>query len=147
MLAGRRINDYMPYWLVEQFILNLSKKGCTIRGTKVLILGLTFKENCPDFRNSKIFDLISGLEEYGLEIELFDPYINDSLRGKFKNYKFLESLDQCNKFKAVIVAVSHNIFKEFSLSKWHSLVESDGIIFDIKGIVPKDINPIRINFY
>ena len=144
MLAGRRINDYMPLWIVEQIILNLSKKGFTISKSKVLILGLTFKENCPDFRNSKVFNLIQELRSYGTSIEVFDPFVNDEIRNKHLDLKFRKSLNNCEVYEAIVVAVSHKLFKDIDIKKWKSMLVKDGIIFDVKGIVPLELNPLRM---
>ena len=86
VLAGRRINDYMPQWIAEQLVLSLVKNGNNIKASKLLIMGLTFKENCPDFRNSKVFNLIEYLNNYGFIIDVVDPFINEHIELKNMNF-------------------------------------------------------------
>ena len=144
VLAGRRINDSMPEWISEQLVLNLVKKGKLIKGTKLLILGLTFKENCPDFRNSKVFDLINFFIRYGFNVDVVDPHINEEMQAKENVYNLRKSTNNCTRYDAIVLTIAHKEFLNKSIDEWRSLINNDGIIFDIKGIVPKDLNPIRI---
>ncbi len=144
VLAGRRINDHMPQWIAEQLVLNLVKNEIKVKGSRLLILGLTFKENCPDFRNSKVFNLIEYLNNYGFNIEVVDPFINEEIKLKINSFTLKDSLKECSNYDSIILAVKHKLFTELSLEQWNTLRSPKGIIFDIKGIVPKNLNPIRI---
>ena len=144
VLAGRRINDHMPQWIAEQLVLNLVKNEIKVKGSRLLILGLTFKENCPDFRNSKVFNLIEYLNNYGFNIEVVDPFINEEIKLKINSFTPKDSLKECSNYDSIILAVKHKLFTELSLEQWNILRSPKGIIFDIKGIVPKNLNPIRI---
>ncbi len=144
VLAGRRINDYMPQWIAEQMVLHFVKKGNLVKGSRLLILGMTFKENCPDIRNSRVFDLIKILTNYGFEIEIVDPYIENQITIMNKSFEVKKSINDCGSYDAAILAVAHRVFFDIREDKWKSLVSNNGVIFDVKGIVPKFVNPITL---
>ena len=142
VLSGRRINDNMAKWIAEQVILELSKRK-NIINSKVLIMGYTFKENCPDTRNTKIIDLYNSLLEFGLTIKIIDPWVINSNEQKIENICFIEDLNN-NRFDAVILAVAHDQFMKLETNDWNNLLNKDGIFFDLKGIIPRSLNPLRI---
>ena len=142
VLSGRRINDNMAKWIAEQVILELSKRKKNIINSKVLIMGYTFKENCPDTRNTKIIDLYNSLLEFGLTIKIIDPWVINSNVQKIENICFIENLNN-NRFDAVILAVAHDQFINLK-DDWKNLLNKDGIFFDLKGIIPRSLNPLRI---
>ena len=144
VLAGRRINDDMSRWVAEQIVLEISKKDIILSNSRILILGFTFKENCPDIRNTKIYDLIKVLEQYKLNIEVVDPFVNPKEVKKIYGINVTKRISNNVKYDAVVCAVSHNTFIEMNKSTWSNLIYKKGIIFDLKGIVPREINPIRI---
>ena len=143
VLSGRRINDNMAKWIAEQVILELSKRKKNIINSKVLIMGYTFKENCPDTRNTKIIDLYNSLLEFGLTIKIIDPWVINSNVQKIENICFIENLNN-NRFDAVILAVAHDQFINLKKDDWKNLLNKDGIFFDLKGIIPRSLNPLRI---
>ena len=143
VLSGRRINDNMAKWIAEQVILELSKRKKNIINSKVLIMGYTFKENCPDTRNTKIIDLYNSLLEFGLTIKIIDPWVINSNEQKIENICFIEDLNN-NRFDAVILAVAHDQFMKLETDDWNNLLNKDGIFFDLKGIIPRSLNPLRI---
>lgn len=144
VLAGRRINDGMSRWIVEQLVLEMAKRNLLETKAKVLILGLSFKENCPDIRNSRVIDLIKAIELYGVEIEIVDPYVDEekaSMVG-FKSARKTPPSD-CQ-FSAVILAVAHQEFVNMPKDNWKKLIVPNGVIFDIKSALPREIGAWRL---
>ena len=144
VLAGRLLNDGMSRWVSEQLILEMNKKNIHLSNAKVLILGFTFKENCPDIRNTKIFDIVKILEEYKLNIEIVDPWVNPIEAKKVYNLKVTNNIPKDKKYNAVLCTLGHKKFIDMEESDWHNILYVEGIIFDLKGIVPRELNPIRI---
>jgi len=146
VLSGRRINDNMANWIIERLTLFLSKKLFFINGSNLLILGFTFKEDCRDIRNTQVINLYKKAREYGINVYICDPNCEvDEVKDiyKIKIYNNLEELEDV-KFESCIVAVAHKEFKEWKNLKWKSLVIKNGIIYDLKNIVPKNISTIRL---
>ena len=143
ILAGRRINDTMAVRYVEQLILELAKKGININLSRALILGLTFKENCPDIRNTKVVQMINHLSKYNVDCDVIDPFANEKEVLEEYNLNIKKQIDKKNKYTLIIAAVAHDYFKDFDLLTWKSLCEDDYLIFDLKGIVPRELGPIR----
>ena len=143
ILAGRRINDNMAKWHIEQLVLDLAKRGMKINASKALILGLTFKENCPDIRNTKVVEMIYYLNNFNIKCDVIDPLADKE--EVFREYKINTSkcINFNQKYSLIIVAVAHDYFLNFDLDKWQSLCEKDCLIFDLKGIVPRVLNPKR----
>ena len=144
VLAGRRINDGMGHWLVEQLVLELARGGHVIAGTKVLILGLSFKENCPDIRNTRVVDVISSLKSYAMTPVLVDPWINKEEALHEYGLTVLSSVPPSTRYKAVIAAVAHDQFVETPESVWEGFLENNGVLMDLKGIIPRALKPLRI---
>ena len=136
ILAGRRLNDSMGIYVANLIIKNLIKKGFQVKGSKILILGVTFKENCPDTRNSKVPDIIKELKDFGLLIDVYDPWVNDSKL----DIKLKKVLDDTT-YDSILVAVAHDRFLKIDYS---SILNNKGFIFDLKGILNKNKNIIRL---
>ncbi|HKI89049.1 MAG TPA: nucleotide sugar dehydrogenase [Draconibacterium sp.] len=134
ILAGRRMNDGMGQWVASQIIKLLIHKGHSVKGSKILVLGITFKENCPDIRNTKAIDVINELKQYQCEVDVYDPWADKEEvqheYGLTLTNKYTE-----NKYDAVVLAVAHNEFKNLDLSKLRN--GHDAVIYDIKGIWDK----------
>jgi UDP-N-acetyl-D-galactosamine dehydrogenase len=133
ILAGRRLNDSMGQYVASQLVKTMIKKKITINGARVLNLGITFKENCPDVRNTKAVDVIHGLEDYALHVTTFDPW------AKPEEVKHEYNLDVINeipdeKFDAIILTVAHKEFMDINLNHY---LKEEGIIYDVKGILEK----------
>ncbi len=145
VLAGRNLNDGMSEWIVEQLLVAMQGKKITQKIAKVLILGLTFKENCPDTRNSKVMDIIFHLNKNGLTPYVYDPYIKNEIHIE-NNFIFLENLptDGSIKFDAIIISVAHKEFKLIDINEWSNLRNKNNIIYDLKGILPRELNPMRL---
>jgi len=138
ILAGRKINDDMPFFVVDNIIKHLIKADKKIKGLKIVIFGITFKENCPDVRNSKVIDIIVGLREYEIEVIVVDPLADPE--EVFEEYGItLANMDEVENVDCVVIAVAHDNFKNFSFDKIKRL-HKDGIpiLIDIKGIYNKE---------
>lgn len=144
VLAGRRINDGMAKWLSSQVVLELAKKQIPVGGAKVLIMGLTFKENCPDIRNTKVLDLIYHLQEYGINVSVVDPLVDPCLIDPLDSVEIYNSVPRGFSFSAVICAVSHAMFTSMSYKDWSDLSHTKCLLFDLKGVIPRELNPIRV---
>ncbi|MDD2888465.1 MAG: Vi polysaccharide biosynthesis UDP-N-acetylglucosamine C-6 dehydrogenase TviB [Aliarcobacter sp.] len=128
ILAGRRLNDNMGIYVANQVIKLMIKKGHKIEGSKVLVLGITFKENCPDIRNSRVIDVIEELQEFGCNIDVFDPWADkDEVKHEY-NLELTPELD-AKKYEAIVLAVAHNEFKKLEIKPTNEIV-----VYDIKGI-------------
>ena len=131
ILAGRRLNDGMANYIASEIVKCMIDKNININGSKVLVLGITFKENCPDIRNTKVVELIKALKDYGTNIIIHDPLADkDSVMHEYglESLKFIPN----EKFDAVVLAVSHNHFKEIDLK---SVRANKSIVYDVKGFL------------
>ena len=129
ILAGRKINDSMPTFIVSQIVKQLLKQNKNSQNAKALILGATFKENCPDLRNSKVVDVHQELSEFGFQVEVYDPEADAEVFVKEYGFEKLETLPT-NKYDVVILAVSHDCFKAINPKE---LIVNEGVVFDVKG--------------
>lgn len=134
ILAGRRMNDGMGEYVASQVIKLMLQKGITVLNSEIVILGFTFKENCPDVRNTKIVDIVKALKEYNLNITIYDPWANPAVAMHEYGLEVSNELPT-GKFDAAIMAVAHNELKELDVK---SLVKDNSVIYDVKGILPKE---------
>ena len=140
--AGRRVNDGMPKFVADKLIRTLMKSNNPLQSTKILILGATFKENCPDLRNSKVIELVTLLQEYGLEVDIFDPHISsEDLQAK---HDLRLSIEIKGGYNAILLAVKHKEFLDFTPSFLRSKLTTDGVIFDLKNILPLGEADLRL---
>lgn len=132
ILAGRRLNDNMGIFVANQVIKLMIKKGQKIEGTKILMLGITFKENCPDIRNSKVIDVIKELEEFGTQVDVYDPWADAEEVKEEYGCSLLskEALPNFADYGAIVLAVSHDQFAELGLRQNESQV-----VYDVKGVL------------
>lgn len=135
MMNSRRLNDGMGTYVADQTIKCMNRKGVLVKDAKILILGITFKENCPDIRNTKVVDIYHALQEYTQNITVFDPWANPERVEKEYGIAITSTLPN-EQFDAVILAVAHDQFKILEVSK---LVRQGGVIYDVKGVLPRDI--------
>ncbi|MCB9025390.1 MAG: nucleotide sugar dehydrogenase [Bdellovibrionaceae bacterium] len=136
ILAGRRINDSMGQRVAERTIKAMIKNGASILGSTVTILGLTFKENCPDLRNTRVVDIISALEDYGVKVQICDPEASTDEAHEEYGLKLTE-LEKLSTSDAVVVAVAHKKFIELGSGNIPTFLKNKGVVFDVKGIWPK----------
>ncbi|WKN33498.1 nucleotide sugar dehydrogenase [Porifericola rhodea] len=134
ILAGRRINDNMGSFVANKVVKLLSQKGFPIKGAKVLVLGITFKENCPDIRNSRVIDIIRELQDYGVDVQVYDPLAN--FNEVYEEYG-IELLSVPKKaYEGIIMAVGHKYFQQLDLKK---VKKENGVIYDVKSILDKNL--------
>ncbi|MCD9575236.1 nucleotide sugar dehydrogenase [Flavobacterium soyae] len=131
ILAGRRLNDSMGEYVASQIVKLMIKKGITVNGAELLMLGITFKENCPDVRNTKIVDVIKGLTEYGIVVTIFDPLAG--IEEVKKEYKLeTKKTLPTEKFDAIVLGVSHNEFLNLNFAE---LQKENSLLYDVKGVL------------
>ena len=140
MFSARRLNDGMGAYVAEQTVKCMNKKGVMVKDAKVLILGITFKENCPDIRNTKVVDIYNTLTEYTNNITVYDPWAN--LTHVQHEYG-LEATNELpnEKYDAVILAVAHKEFLDLDIK---SMLNENGVVYDVKGILPRDVIDSRL---
>ena len=143
VLAGRKINDEMSKWFAEQIILEISRRNLILTKVKILLLGVTFKENCPDTRNSKVIDMINIFKRNNINLTLVDPTVNCKDIKKEFNLNTLNKIPFEKKFDVVICAVPHKEFKNLKQRDWKRLILKHGFIYDLKGFLPKELKAIR----
>ena len=142
ILSGRRINEYMPKFIANKLIKNLIHKNIKISSSNVLILGFTFKENCPDFRNTKVFDLYKELLSFNMNVDIYDSHVDKNEVKKEYNIKLLNGKDLYEKrYDSVILAVSHQSFIKINLNK---LLNKNSIVFDLKGFLKREDATFRL---
>jgi len=147
ILAGRRINDGMGKFIAEQTVKEMIAAGSQIKGAKVIVLGLTFKENCPDLRNSRVIDVIHELISYGIEVHVHDP-VPDQKEAMHEYGITLESWDQLPAANAIVVAVSHQEFVNKSLADYQAKLSTKGVLVDVKAIFdPQAVRAAGIPFW
>ncbi len=135
ILAGRRINDNMGEYVAHRVIKLMIKQSISISDSKILVMGLTFKENCPDIRNTKVTDIINELKSYHANVDVYDPWADGSDVEREYGLTIIKQPLQ-NSYNAVIIAVAHREFREMGGDKIKNLLKPDGIIFDVKYLLP-----------
>ncbi|KFF05232.1 nucleotide sugar dehydrogenase [Flavobacterium reichenbachii] len=133
ILAGRRLNDSMGEYIASQVVKLMIKKGISVNGAELLMLGITFKENCPDVRNTKIVDVVKALSEYGISVVIYDPLANANDVKKEYNLITFNSIPN-NKFDAIVLGVSHDEFLELNFTQ---LQKTNSLLYDVKGVLGK----------
>jgi UDP-N-acetyl-D-galactosamine dehydrogenase len=142
VLAGRRINDSMGEYVAKQVILEMSRNGSVVLNSKILVLGLTFKEDCPDLRNSKVVDVINELTSHGANVDVHDPWVDKKIAKEYFNIELIDKIQK--KYTAIIFAVAHKHFKTEAKNIIKKFSEKNAVIYDLKKIVPKDISTISL---
>jgi UDP-N-acetyl-D-glucosamine/UDP-N-acetyl-D-galactosamine dehydrogenase len=138
ILAARQINNSMGKYVANQTIKEMIKSGKTVKGSNILILGITFKEDCPDMRNTKVIDIIEELKDYGANIAVYDPWVSHTEESKWYKYGIIDNpLESDKKYDAIVVAVGHKQFKEYTTEDYKKLSQDSQVVMDIKNIVSK----------
>ena len=140
ILAGRRMNDSMGEYVATETVKHMLKKGIQVLNSKIVIFGFTFKENCPDVRNTKIIDIYRALKEYNVNITVYDPWATPAIAKHEYGIDVTNELPT-EKFDALIMGVAHNEFKELNVTDF---VKEQHVIFDVKGTLPKEIVDARL---
>ena len=143
ILAGRRINDNMGSYVVSQLVKAMLHKSIQVKGANVLIMGLTFKENCPDLRNTRVIDIISELAEYNINMDIYDPWVS---KDEAQHEYGVEVLTErpTAQYDAVIISVAHDEFKSMSVEEYRSLTKSNSVIYDLKYVLDAESSDIRL---
>jgi len=144
VLAGRRINDGMGPWIVEQLVLELARRSLVISGMEVLVLGLSFKENCPDLRNTRVVDILKALRRYGMDYLVVDPCVDPEEAFLTYGLKVYREIPTNTSWHAIILSVPHAQFTSLQLEEWSNMLSADGILFDLKGVVPRELKAFRL---
>jgi len=138
ILAGRRLNDDMGPYVATRVIKLMVRKNVRMENATILVMGLTFKENCPDLRNTKVVDIIHELVDYGLDVEVFDPWVDQQEAAREYNIDMVQE-PQEKQYDGIILAVAHEQFLDMGPKKIRKLGKKKSIIFDVKNILPGDI--------
>lgn len=136
MSSARRLNDGMGEYIANQVIKLMNKKGVLVKDSNILILGITFKENCPDIRNTKIVDIYTTLSEYTNNITIYDPWANHEEVKREYNLDILNKLYPSEKYDAIILGVAHKEFLSLDIS---SLIKDNAVVYDVKGILDREM--------
>jgi len=141
ILAGRRLNDGMGAYVAGEVVKLMLKAGKPVKGAKALMLGITFKENCPDIRNTRAIDIYRELQTYGVELDIYDPWADASEVKHEYGVEILSTYPTEAEYSSIILAVAHNEFQQIDMSAHKA---SGTIIYDVKGILPKEIVSARL---
>ena len=125
-------------------VLNLARKKIIIGGTDILILGFSFKENCNDYRNTKVIDIVNDIKKYGMNPIIVDPLVDKESVFIEHDINIKKEIPKNKIFKAGIIAVAHNQFKSISVKDWQNIFDDNSIIIDIKNVLPYEIEAIRL---
>ena len=143
ILAGRRLNDGMGTYVVTQLVKAMTKRGISASGARVLIMGLAFKENCPDIRNTRVVDIVSELKDHNCEVDIYDPWVSQQDAEHEYGIATITQLQQ-GTYDAIILAVAHQEFKEMGLAEIRALGKSVNILYDLKYLFKADESDLRL---
>lgn len=143
ILAGRRLNDGMGAYVASQLVKAMLKKRIHVDGSRVLVMGLTFKENCPDIRNTRVVDIVDELQEYGVQVDCYDPWVNAGEAEHEYGIKPVQQL-QPGGYDAVILAVAHQQFAEMGNKQIRALGKPVHVLYDLKYILPAEASDLRL---
>jgi UDP-N-acetyl-D-galactosamine dehydrogenase len=144
ILAGRRVNDAIVAHVADQTVKLMLRKGMPVLGSRVLVLGLTFKENCPDIRNTKVVDLVRMLEGYRLEVDVYDPWVDVEAAREQYGLACLGHPPENGRYDAIVLAVGHRQFIDLGAAALRALAKPEAVIFDVKGLLPKGMADARL---
>jgi len=143
ILAGRRINDGMGSYVVSQLIRKMVNRRIQVNGSNVLVLGLTFKENSPDLRNSRVIDIINALKEYNANVDIYDPWVNEEAAQEEYGITPVKT-PEAGRYDAIVLAVPHRQFKELGADGLHIFGKQEHVLYDLKHVLPKTSSDIRL---
>ncbi|MBS0475568.1 MAG: Vi polysaccharide biosynthesis UDP-N-acetylglucosamine C-6 dehydrogenase TviB, partial [Proteobacteria bacterium] len=143
ILAGRRLNDGMGAYVVSQLVKAMLKRRITVEGARVLVMGLTFKENCPDLRNTRIVDIVKELGEYNIQADVYDPWVDVAEAQHEYGITPIEA-PQPGSYDAVIVGVAHEQFKAMGAEAIHAFGKPEHVVYDLKYVMPRQAADLRL---
>lgn len=141
ILAGRRLNDGMGEYVAHEVVRLMIQKDIPVKNSKILVLGITFKENCPDVRNTKAVDILSTLKTYGTDLTIFDPWASPEEVKHEYGWECVNALPENEKYDAVVLAVAHKEFEELNLDQ---LRKENSVVYDVKGVLPREVVDARL---
>jgi UDP-N-acetyl-D-glucosamine/UDP-N-acetyl-D-galactosamine dehydrogenase len=143
ILAGRRLNDAMGPYVAGQIVKAMLKRGLTVKGARVLVMGLTFKENCPDLRNTKVVDVVRELEDYGIAVDVYDPWI-DAAEAQHEYGITPVAAPKDGAYNGIVLAVAHTAFADMGAAAIRAFGKADSVLYDLKHILPRDSVDMRL---
>ena len=143
ILAGRRINNGMAIYVVSQLIKKMTNRKIEVSGSKALIMGLTFKENCPDIRNTKVIDIVNELNEYEVNVDIMDPWCNPNEASEAYGLMVTKTMEE-GTYDSILVAVAHDEFKDMGIEAIRKLGRSNHVLYDLKCVLAKDDVDLRL---
>jgi UDP-N-acetyl-D-galactosamine dehydrogenase len=143
ILAGRRINDGMGAYVARELMKEMTRKGVTLKGSRVLIMGLAFKENTPDVRNSRVIDIIHELQAFGAEVDVWDPWISAVVARREYGLDLVEHA-VAGSYDGVVLAVAHKEFRAMSVETIRSFGRPKAVLFDVKAVLPRGVADLRL---
>lgn len=143
ILAGRRLNDGMGAYISSQLAKLMIRNGLQVKNARILLMGLSFKENCPDIRNTKIVDVVGELRDFGCNIDIYDPWVLPNEALSEYGFSLITELVS-NSYDAIVILVGHDLFKEMGSEKIHSLGKNRHVLFDVKSILPRGSADLRL---
>ncbi len=137
ILAGRRINDGMASFIADRVVRSMMKRGFPVVGSRILVLGMTFKENCPDLRNSKVADVVAALRDFSAEVDIHDPWADAAEARHEYGLTLLDALPATPTYDAIVISVAHREYAAMGAAAVRALGKPGAILFDVKGVFPK----------
>jgi len=143
ILAGRRINDNMGFYVAAQVVKLMAQKGIAVAGASILVMGLAFKENCPDVRNTRVVDIVSELASYNARVDVYDPWVNtEEARREYGITPVRKP--EARAYDAIIIAVAHDQFKAMGAPALRALGKPQHVLYDLKRTLPADASDLRL---
>ena len=144
ILSGRRLNDDMGKYVAGEVVKLMMKRSLPVLGSNVLMLGITFKENCPDLRNTRVVDVIDAIRRYGMEPLVVDRWVDPAEAEREYGLSVLGEIPTGRSWNSVVAAVAHREFASQTAEQWSRLLEPKGVIVDLKSIVPRELGAMRL---
>jgi len=143
ILAGRRLNDSMGAYVVAQLVKAMTKKRIQVEGAKVLVMGLAFKENCPDLRNTRVVDIVSELKDYNCQVDIYDPWVNSQEAEREYGISPVTQ-PQPATYDAIVLAVAHRQFREMGADTIRALGHRNTVLYDLKHVLMANESDLRL---
>lgn len=143
ILAGRRLNDGMGAYVAGQLVKAMLKRRIQVNGARVLVMGMTFKENCPDLRNTRVIDVITELQSYGIEIDVYDPWADAGEARREYGQELIRILPDTT-YDGVMITVAHDAFRDGGEALIGACLKVDHVIYDLKNILPREVGALRL---
>lgn len=144
ILAGRRLNDQMGSYVVSQLIKAMIRRRIQVEGSRALVLGLAFKENCPDLRNSRVVDIVNELRDYHVDVDIYDPHVSASDAKREYGIDLTTTEPTASTYDAIIVAVAHHCFRKLGAEKIHEFGKPSHVVYDVKYLLQRNESDLRL---